>query len=238
MMKKILFILSFLLSANVIFAQKELIEGSLSYTYTVDTKVKIEFFEALKDTKMTIYFSKDKQKMAINMGIDSKMQVFLNPKDGSTRWFNDVMEEKIEMIGADSLYKYELAHRKTDPELKKTPMPTGKTKDILGFKCEEYSFREIIDGIDTKFNWYFTKELAIDKSFWTNDMSRNLIAPMMPIDSKIEGYPMEMSMVSSLDSIILSVSNIQEKVEKEVFEIPEGYKKEHISTLIDKEDGF
>ena len=241
-MKKILSTLSFLLLVNIIFAQKELKEGSYTYKFS-DVKSKKGGKEAaatkmMNGTEMTMYFTEGKQKMNMNMmnGM-MKFQMFMNPKEKSMRTFMDMMGQKMEMTGMDSTYRSNLEKVKKDTQKAEKPKATGKTKEILGYKCEEYIVTQDVKGKLTTSTMYITKEFKINRDVW-KAAGNNTMMPATPDGSDFDGFPMEIIVDSAEMSMTMSVSKIEEKVEKGTFDIPEGYQKMDINQMKGMKGGF
>ena len=241
-MKKLLSTLSFLLLVNIIFAQKELKEGSYTYKFS-DVKSKKGGKEAtaskmMNGTEMTMYFTEEKQKVNMNMmnGM-MKMQMFMNPKEKSMRTFMSMMGQNMEMTGMDSIYRSNLEKAKKDTQKAEKPKATGKTKEILGYKCEEYIVTQDIKGKPTTSTMYITKEFKINRDVW-KAAGNNTMMPATPDGSDFDGFPMEIIVDSAEITMTMSVSKIEEKIEKGTFDIPEGYQKMDINQMKGMKGGF
>ena len=234
-MKKILFILPFLLSVNVVFAQKELKEGSFTYKFS-DIKVKkgkrdpIETPKMYNGAEMTVYFNTRKQRIDMDfMDGFIKTQVFINLKEKTARHFTNVMKEKRETTGMDSIYRYELKNIDKNAQKATKLKSTGKTKDILGYKCEEFVFTQNMNDKIITSTMYITKDFKINKNVWKSATIANIILPM-PSNSNLEGFPMEIVVDDDEMSVTMLVSKIEKK-EKSIFDVPEGYYKIDINEL-------
>ena len=237
-MKKLLSVLSFLLVTNFIFAQKTLKEGAITYAIS-DVKAKGKNAMAsqmLNGIIMTMYFNESQQKINMNMmnGM-MKMQMFTNPKEKTMRSFMDMMGQKMEMTGIDSTYKYGLEHpAKVDSTAEKAKA-TGKTKEILGYKCDEYVVKSMVKEKEINGYIYVTKDLIVDKALW-----RNKEVGMIPMldGSQVPGFPMEMGMETAEMSLKMTVTKIDEKIDSKEFIIPEGYKKMDAKSMRGMRGGF
>jgi hypothetical protein len=239
-MKKLLFLFSFLLFINIIFAQKTLKEGVITYEIS-DVKTKSGKNPAaskmMDGSAITMFFAENKQKVSMSMmnGM-MKTQIFMNPKEKTMRSFMDMMGQKMEMVGMDSTYRYGLENPTKSSDKVPEPIATGKSKTILGYKCDEFMVKSKDKGKEMTTYMYITKDFMVDKALWKGNGSGG----MMPIPdaSEINGTPMEIAMETEEMSMKMTITKIEDKVDKNEFVAPEGYKQMDMRKMKGMRGGF
>jgi Domain of unknown function (DUF4412) len=239
-MKKSLSLFSFLLFINVVFAQKTLKEGTVTYGIS-DVNVKngknASAAKMMNSSEITMFFAENKQKVSMTMMNGMlKTQMFMNPKEKTMRSFMDMMGRQVEMVGLDSSYRYGIEHPTKTTDKAQEPKATGKSKTILGYKCDEYIVKSKSKDKEMTTSMYVTKELMIDKELWKGNSGSS----MMPIPdaSELNGTPMEINMETEEMSMKMTITKIEEKVDRKEFIAPEGYKKMDINSMKGMRGGF
>ncbi len=239
-MKKLLFLSTFLLLTNIIFAQKTLKEGVITYEIN-NVKAKngknAAASKMMNSSTITMFFAENKQKIVMNMmnGM-MKTQMFTNPKEKTMRSFMDMMGQKVEMIGMDSIYRHGLENSAAKTTDKVMPTATGKSKTILGYKCDEFMVKSKGKEKEMTTYMYVTKDLQIDKSLWKSNGGGGMMP--VPDASEIDGTPMEINMETEEMSMSMTITKIEEKVDIKELIAPEGYKKMDMKTMKGMRGGF
>ncbi len=241
-MKKLLFLSTFLLLTNIIFAQKMLKEGIITYEIN-NVKAKNSKNAAaskmMNSSTITMFFAENKQKIVMSMmnGM-MKTQMFTNTKEKTMRSFMDMMGQKVEMIGMDSIYRHGLENSTAKTTDKAMPTATGKSKTILGYKCDEFMVKSKPKDKEKEMTTYMyvTKELQIDKAIWKSNGGGGMMP--VPDASEIDGTPMEINMETEEMSMSMTITKIEEKVDIKELIAPEGYKKMDMKTMKGMRGGF
>ncbi|MCB0520501.1 MAG: DUF4412 domain-containing protein [Saprospiraceae bacterium] len=213
-MKKILqisLILAFMAASASMFAQKKIKEGVVKFEMKADGDDPT--MALLGGTTLDFYFSGDMQRMDMNMmGGMMRVQTFIpskSPKDGAI--IMDMMGQKIQII---DLTEDDLSNSnsfmKTD-NIKEIVYDPSDKKDIAGYPCYRAKLK-MNDGMEMKY--YITEK----------------IQPPAPIKAgttnSLKGYPLEMIIDTGQGmEMTLTATEVSGKVEKDSFNIPEGYAK-------------
>lgn len=172
---------------------------------------------------------------AAKMGMPSKIQMYI--KGNKSRQVIDLKNPgPIEIINAPDksgksvVYRLDRAKKtayrtvegataKQDAGAKKPEIVKGtKTRDILGYKCVEYTMTmtEPTTGMDVKQVLWVTKDLNFKRPVmskndaWMND---------------IDGFPMRIEMDMMMVKVVTTVSKVERTpISDEQFEVPAGFK--------------
>jgi len=205
-MKAFFFVL-FIAINGFVFTQIQ--EGYFQYSIdveAVDSSLKTrQAVGMLRNSKMELYFTKEKSRMDFKMGQVNDMSIIVDLSKNTVLSLNSSMMGKIA--------RYSLAETIPTPEKDasiKVIFP-NETKKILGYQCKKAIL--IKDSIET--TYWVTDEIKVD------DRIQQITNPNVP------GFPMQFSKIQDGVLMTYEMSNIREFLENKErlfsVEIPEGY---------------
>ncbi|MBL4585814.1 MAG: DUF4412 domain-containing protein [Flavobacteriales bacterium] len=195
--------LTFTLSVH---AQKKF-EGSVTYGIEYkDLPAEMAAMEAMLPDEMTIRIKGDKSRIEQSMGMGMSQIVISDAKTESGILLMDMMGKKtaIEM-SKEELEKLNAKKKENEPKIEYL----DGSKEIAGYKCKK---ARILTGASGSIDVYYTDELpaSAHKEF-----------------EGLKGFPLEYSVNSGPMNMIMSATNVtKEKLDKTLFDIPEGYEKQ------------
>lgn len=208
-MKKIIaFVFTAILFLNntCVFAQKKLTEGKVVFEITYpDVEMDQQTMAMLPD-KSTVYFKNEKSRVEVYMAMGSTI-VISDGKEQTTTTLMDMMGNKF----AIHMTKDEIEKDKKNKE-NNTVKITDKTKEIAGYTCK----MAIVTPEDTTevapYEVWFTDQVGASNSFRSNIKG-------------IDGFLMEFKTRQNNMTMNMTCKSVKdEKVEDDMFVIPEGYK--------------
>jgi hypothetical protein len=210
-MKKIFqitFLTAFLISGlNTISAQKALSEALIKYEITDVTSDAMEA-QMMKGTEIKIAFNGTFSRLTMQMmGGMVEMDVITEmASEKSTMLMN--------MMGQKSMVKQDKKEESEDAEVEKKDFDISydksDTKEIAGYKC--YKATLVDKKTKEKLDMYIAKKLEMPTIKMADDMFPGL-----------KGLPLEISMNAQGMGMTLTCMSLEEKVDKALFDIPEGY---------------
>ncbi len=198
------FILFFCYSANC-----QLKKGYFQYSIdveAVDTLLKTrQSVSLLRDSKMELYFTKDKSRMDFKMGQVSTISIIVDRKKNKVLSLNKSVMGKVAQLGLAT---------DIQPSIPDTTVKVifyTDQRKILNYNCKKAVIIE--NGVETTY-WY-TSEIQVD----SKDHSI--------FNANIPGFPMQFSKTQDGVLMTFELSNIREELadEKQIFstEVPEEY---------------
>ena len=183
-------------------AQKKF-EGSVTYGIEYkDLPAEMASMEAMLPEEMTIRIKGDKARIEQSLGMGMSQIVISDSKNESGILLMDMMGKRI----AIEMSKEELEemNKKKDTE-PKIEYNDSDTKEIAGYQCK----KAVIITESGKIELYYTDELpsGAHKEF-----------------EGLKGFPLQYSVSNGPMNMIMTASAVtKEKLDKGMFEIPEGY---------------
>ncbi len=214
-MKKITVVILFLTSI-VTFAQEKLEEGSLisKLTFSTDNEQLNSQFEGLSGTESITYIK----------GVKSRSETS-NPISGNSITISDLDKSKMLMLlDSPGVGKtYVIQDLKLDEETLKSisVIKNNDTKTILGYKCDKYTTKVTLEGVEQEIVFYTTEEIPIPVNQQTVMFGKKLKGfPMLTI-IKVNQFGTSMTITSEVIKIN------REPVPDDKFDmtVPEGYQK-------------
>ncbi len=206
MYKKIFFSLLLILfgSLATTFAQSDKFEGKIVFNITTS--------KTPEPQKMSYYLKDNSVRMEV-----SQMPGYMLVKDSLLTVVMPVQKIYMQM----SLKENKNVSSSPDDFLKDTkPKPTGRTKEILGYKCEEYVVQDSNGTVTVWGTEEFTKFPGFDGSgedALAKALDKENFFPML-IDGNQQGVKIRMEVIEIKE----------EKLNDNLFKIPERYNKVEI----------
>ena len=200
----LVFVLFFVFSANC-----QLTKGYFQYSIDVeamDTLLKTRQSVALlRDSKMELYFTKDKSRMDFKMGQVNTISIIVDRKKNTVLSLNSSMMGKAAQTGLAT----DIPIPKKDSSIEVTF--SEEKRKILDYNCKKAVLTE--NNVETTY-WY-TTEIQVDGKDYS------ILNPNIP------GFPMQFSKTQDGVLMTFELSNIRKELEdeKQLFstEVPEGY---------------
>lgn len=212
MARKYFTVLLFILTGfGFLSAQKKMSEGVIMMEITnidSDDPAVADMLSNMLGSTQDIYFSKGKQKLSMNMmgGLIS-MNIFTDLESKESRSYMDMMGQKMLIKAPIS----EDDNESQDVEITEDPT---KTKVIAGYPCKFARIRAKDSGdLDAYVDMYFTDEIKL-----VGSVSSQINT------GAIKGAPLEYSVVSPGFKMVYSTVKISDKLPKDAFNEPKGYK--------------
>lgn len=214
-MKKI-FQLTFLLLAFVAlsassFAQKKIKEGVVKFEMSTDGQD--DAMAMLGGTTLDFYFNGKMQKMDMSMmGGLMRIQTIIpieNPKEAAL--LMDMMGQKYQIVELSEDDLNSSNNFMNMDEVEKVTYEEKDKKDIAGYPCYLAKVK-MNNGMEMKY--YITEKIQPPVGVKTKDQV------------KLKGYPLEMTIDTGQGmEMVFTAKEVSTKLEKGVFDIPEGYTK-------------
>lgn len=205
-MKQVTIALIALIFALPAQAQKKF-EGSVTYGIEYkDLPAEMAAMEAMLPDEMTIRIKGDRSRIEQSMGMGMSQIVISDAKTESGILLMDMMGKKtaIEMSKAE-LEKMDDKKKKDRPKIEYL----DGSKKIAGYNCKQ---ARILTGASGSIEVYYTEDLpsSAHKEF-----------------EGLKGFPLEYSVSNGPMNMKMTASKVvKEKLDKGMFEIPEGYEKQ------------
>lgn len=205
-MKKLLLAFVAVAIALPTLAQKNF-EGTIKFSLTYeDLPAEMAAMEAMLPDEMTTIIKGDKSRLEQSMGMGMSSVTITDMKKGSGIVLMDMMGKKIAMeMTKDELEKM---NKKKATEKKPEFKYTDETKEIAGYKCKKAII--VMEGAG-ELEVYYTEDLpsGANKQF-----------------EGLKGFPLEYKIAQGPMKIKVSATSVKtEKVDKNLFEMPDGYDK-------------
>ena len=171
-----------------------------------DLPAEMAAMEAMLPDEMTTIIKGDKSRLEQSMGMGMSSVTITDMKKGSGIVLMDMMGKKIAMeMTKDELEKM---NKKKATEKKPEFKYTDETKEIAGYKCKKAII--VMEGAG-ELEVYYTEDLpsGANKQF-----------------EGLKGFPLEYKIAQGPMKIKVSATSVKtEKVDKNLFEMPDGYDK-------------
>ena len=215
-MKKTLFAFVYVLCISF-YGNSQLTEGHISYSINVstDNPEMQSVIGMFNDSKMEVYFSKDKTRSEMNMGVVMNITTI-----------SDIQSDSILMLmggitgqNAVKMTISEMIKEIDSTNFKVTLLP--ETKDILNYKCKK---AKVSDSDGNESVYWYTNEINVSKQGQTY------------LNSAVPGFPMEFELNNRGVKLAIIVSKLDKKIDVKKrpslfsLNIPTNY------NLISKED--
>lgn len=210
---KWVFLLLIGFSVNMVSAQKEIKEGTLTYEITdisSDNPQLAQQLAMMKGSSMTVLFADGKQLTKMNM-MNGMMQqkIVMNPEEKTGEMYMDMMGQKIMVkmpMGGDE------DDTNTSTDIEYFP---SETKKIAGYDAYKAVITTKAEGQEMELITYITEDLAFD-----GEVIRNA-----PGADKLKGLPLEYTISQPQMSMTFTAQNISMEVDKSEFDFDkEGYR--------------
>lgn len=188
-------------------AQKSF-EGTITFSLDYkDLPAEMAAMSAMLPDEMTTQVTSTKTRIEQSLGMGMSQVTIVDIKKGSGVLLMDLMGKKMAMeMTKDELEKMD--KKKSAEKKPEFKYVDGATKTIAGYKCEKAVVS--VEGAG-EMEIYYTKDLpaGASKQF-----------------EGLEGFPLEYTIKQGPMTILVSATDVkQEKLDKKLFEIPEGYDK-------------
>jgi hypothetical protein len=210
---KWVFLLLIGFSINMVSAQKEIKEGTLTYEITEissDNPQLAQQLAMMKGSSMTVLFADGKQLTKMNM-MNGMMQqkIVMNPEEKTGEMYMDMMGQKI-MVKMPMGGEEDESGASTDIEY----FP-NETKKIAGYDAYKAVITTKAEGQEMELITYITEDLAFD-----GEVIRNA-----PGADKLKGLPLEYTVSQPQMSMTFTAQNISMEVDKSEFDFDKaGYR--------------
>lgn len=190
----------------------QLKEGKIIYdmTFSSDNPEMAMAVGMMQGSKMSLSFMPGKSRSDVSMGMMGTMITIADEKSKKALMLMDMMGMKYAM---ESDLSEDAKETEGDVPDYKVEI-TNETKDILGYKCTKAIMtNQEADAEAGVITMWFTKDIA------ANTIGQNYYNKDMP------GFPMSFSITQNEMVVDMTVTGIEKKVDKKVFDmtVPEGY---------------
>lgn len=187
-------------------AQKKF-EGTIKFALSYeDLPAEMAAMEAMLPDEMTTIIKGEKSRLEQSMGMGMSSVTITDMKKGSGIVLMDMMGKKVAMeMTKEELEKMD---KKKASEKKPEFKYTDETKEVAGYKCKKAVV--VMEGAG-EMEVYYTEDLpsGANKQF-----------------EGLKGFPLEYKIAQGPMKIKVTAQSVKmEKVDKGLFEIPEGYDK-------------
>jgi GLPGLI family protein len=208
-MKKHLQLLVLFLGLSIVsFAQMK--KGKITYdmSFSSDNPEMAMGMSMMSGSKMSLSFIPGKSRSEVSMGMMGTMTTISDESSKKILSLTNMMGMKF--ATESTLDEAEAA---AGDQQKPKIEVTSETKDIMGYKCTKAIMTTDADGESQTVTMWFTKDI---KAFTGGQQYYNEDMP---------GFPMEISVARDGMNIDMTVTAIEKKVSKKVFDmtVPEGY---------------
>ena len=204
-MKKSLYVFV-LFVASVCSSAAQISEGHVSYDVTVnsDDPEMAMMNSLMANSKMDIYFKKEKSRADMQMGSMGSTSTIIDPTAENSLILMDLMGMK----SATLLPKSEL--NKPDEGPKSKLKLVNETKTILGYKCKKAL---LTDESGNTVSYWYTEEINVN------------LSGQRAINKEVPGFPLEFTMIQSGITMKLTATVFEKTVDSKLFDltVPDDY---------------
>ncbi len=196
-------IIVFVLACN--FSYSQITEGKVVYDISYpESGLDAQTLQMLPSESST-YFKNDRMRIDMKMGMGMNNRILVDNSKKDVHVLMDMMGNKMDMYMTEKEIDKEL-----NDEGEYTISKSDETKEIAGYICN----KAVINTKDgNKFNVWYTKKINIKNANWNNQFK------------SLDGFLMEFRMNQNGLTMEMTARNISlEKVNDEIFIVPEGYK--------------
>lgn len=204
-------LLAFVALSASSFAQKKIKEGVVKFEMSTDGQD--DAMAMLGGTTLDFYFNGKMQKMDMSMmGGLMRIQTIIpieNPKEAAL--LMDMMGQKYQIVELSEDDLNSSNNFMNMDEVEKVTYEEKDKKDIAGYPCYLAKVK-MNNGMEMKY--YITEKIQPPVGVKTKDQV------------KLKGYPLEMTIDTGQGmEMVFTAKEVSTKLEKGVFDIPEGYTK-------------
>ena len=187
-------------------AQKKF-EGTVTFSLEYkDLPAEMAAMEAMLPDEMTTKIKGEKTRLEQSLGMGMSQVTITDMKTESGTLLMDMMGKKMAVnMSKEELDKMEKKKGDTKPEYKYVD---GAGKEIAGYKCEKVMV--VVEGVG-EMELFYTKDLpaGANKQF-----------------DGLKGFPLEYTIDSGQFKMKMTATSVvKEKLDKSLFEIPDGFEK-------------
>ncbi len=186
-------------------AQKVLKEGKVNFEISYpDLPEEAKAYASMLPSEMIMYFKKEMARVEISMGMGESVTI-TNSETGELIQLMDLMGNKY----ATKMSKEDLEENQEDaPEFEVEY--SDETREIAGYTCK----KAVVSAEGSTVDVWYTEDLEVK----AQSGNRN------PMLENVKGFPMEYSVTQGQLTMVFSATSVEkEKVDGELFEIPDDY---------------